>query len=78
MIVTRVRPGEAPEIADKIYIDHLSDGRIVWTGSVDIGGAAVFGYSRGEFANAEEAEFAAIQWASGHGATELTIETADA
>jgi hypothetical protein len=75
VFIKKLKPGErAPETADRIYIDRLPDGRIAWTGSVDVGGKAVFGASPAEFATVQEAETDAIAWAKGHGATDLLIE----
>lgn len=74
--VTRLQPGEALEIMDRIHIDRMSNPeRYMWTGSVDIGGAAVFGYSVNEdYDTPEEAEAGAIRWAESHGAAEVYIE----
>ena len=75
MFIRKLKPGErAPETTDRVYIDRLADGRISWTGSVDVGGKAVFGASAVDFATIQEAETDAIAWARGHGATELLIE----
>jgi hypothetical protein len=75
VFIRKLTPGErAPETADRIYIDRLGDGRISWTGSVDVGGKAVFGASPADFATIQEAETDAIAWAREHGATELQIE----
>ena len=75
MFIRKLRPGErAPESADRIHLDRLDDGRIAWTGSVDVGGKAVFGASPADFATVQEAETDAIAWAKGHGATDLLIE----
>ena len=75
VFIRKLKPGErAPETADRIYIERLGDGRISWTGSVDVAGKAVFGASSADFATIQEAETDAIAWARGHGATELQIE----
>ena len=75
MFIRKLKPGErAPETADRICVDRLGDGRISWTGSVVVGGKAVFGASSADFATIQEAETDAIAWARGHGATELHIE----
>ena len=77
MKITRMKLGEGPETADRIFIDHLADDRVAWTGSVDVGGSTVFGYSQGDFATTAEAEASAVEWAKGHGATEIMIEADD-
>jgi hypothetical protein len=75
VFIRKLKPGErAPDTADRIYIERLDDGRISWTGSVDVGGRAVSGASPVDFATIQEAETDAIAWARGHGATELQIE----
>lgn len=75
MFIRKLKPGEqAPRTADRVCIDRLVDGRISWTGSLDVGGEAVFGTSPGDFATIQEAETDAISWARGHGATDLQIE----
>lgn len=75
MFIRKLKPGErAPETTDRIYIDRQVDGRIAWTGSVDVGGKAVLGASRADFATIQEAETDAIAWARGQGTTELQIE----
>jgi hypothetical protein len=75
VFIRKLKPGErAPEKADRICIDRLGDGRISWTGSVDVGGKAVISSSPADFATIQEAETDAIAWARVHGATELQIE----
>jgi hypothetical protein len=75
VFIRKLRPGErAPDTADRIYVDRLTDGRISWTGSVYAGGKAVLGASPTDFATIQEAEIDAIAWARGHGTTELQIE----
>ena len=75
MFIRKLKPGErAAETADRIYIDRLDDGRISWTGSVEVGGKPVSGTSPVDFATIQEAETDAIAWARGRGATELQIE----
>jgi hypothetical protein len=75
MFIKKLKPGErAPETADRICINRLSDGRITWTGSVDAGGKAVCGVSPADFATVQEAETDAIAWARARGTTELQIE----
>ena len=75
MFIRKLKPGDrAPETTDRVFIDRLADGRISWTGSVDVGGKAVHGASPADFATIQEAETDAIAWARGHGATELQIE----
>jgi len=75
VFIRKLKPGErAPETTDRIYIDRLADGRISWTGSVDVGGKARLGASRVDFATIQEAETDAIAWARGQGTTELQIE----
>ena len=75
MFIKKLKPGErAPDTSDRVHIDRLADGRISWTGSVDVGGKAVVGSSPADFATIQEAETDAIAWARGHGATELQIE----
>jgi hypothetical protein len=75
VFIRKLKPGErAPESTDRVYIDRLADGRISWTGSVDVGGKAVFGASPADFATIQEAETDAIAWARKHGATKLQIE----
>ena len=75
MFIRKLKPGErAPETTDRIYIDRQVDGRIAWTGSVDVGGKAVLGASRSDFATIQEAETDAIAWARELGTTELQIE----
>ena len=75
VFIRKLKPGErAPETADRIYLDRLEDGRISWTGSIDVGGKALSGASPTAFATIQEAETDAIAWARGHGATDLQIE----
>jgi hypothetical protein len=75
VFIKKLRPGErAPDIADRISIDRLTDGRISWTGAVYVGGKTAIGASSGDFATIQEAESDAIAWARGQGATELQIE----
>ena len=75
MFIRKLKPGErAAEKADRICIDRLGDGRISWTGSVDVGGKAVISASPVDFGTIQEAETDAIAWARGHGTTELQIE----
>jgi hypothetical protein len=75
VFIRKLRPGErALGTADRIHIDRLKDGRITWSGSVDVGGKAVLSGSPTAFGTIQEAETDAIAWARGHGATELQIE----
>ena len=75
MFIRKLMPGErAPDTADRICIDRLTDGRISWTGSIRAGGKTVLGASPTAFATVQEAETDAIAWARGKGATELQIE----
>jgi hypothetical protein len=75
VFIRKLKPGErAPETADRICIDRLEDGRISWTGSVNVGGKAVSGASPADFSTIQEAETDAIAWAREHGATELQVE----
>lgn len=75
MFIRKLKPGElAPETADRIHINRLKDGRIAWTGSIDVSGKAVLGAGRADFATVQEAETDAIAWARARGATDLLIE----
>ena len=75
MHIRKLRAGErASDTADRISIDRRADGRISWTGSVDVGRKTVLGSSPGDFATVQEAETDAIAWARKHGVTELQIE----
>ena len=75
MFIRKLKPGErAPEMADRISLDRLTNGRISWTGLLAAGKKAVMGASPEDFANVQEAETNAIAWARVNGATELQIE----
>jgi hypothetical protein len=75
VFIRKLRPDErAPDTLDRVCIDRLADGRLSWTGSVDVGGEAVSGASRFNFATVQEAETDAIAWAREQGATQLQIE----
>ena len=75
MFIRKLKPGErATETADRIRIDRQGDGRISWTGSVNVGGKAKFGASSSDFATIQEAETDAIAWARERGAEDLQIE----
>jgi hypothetical protein len=73
--IRKLKPGErAPETLDHVIINRLADGRISWSGSVDLAGKPVLGASPSNFATIQEAETDAIAWARKQGATELQIE----
>ena len=75
MFIRKLKPGErAPETADRIQITRLGDGRVSWSGSLEVGGRAVTAASPGGFATIQEAETDAIAWARKHGSSELQIE----
>jgi hypothetical protein len=75
MEVVRLKPGErAPEGADRIHIHVLPNGKAGWDGSVAFSREAVFGVSENSERLADDAEAEAIEWARGHGATELFVE----
>ena len=75
MFIRKLKPGQrAAETADRVYVRRLADGRISWTGSVDVDGKAVLGSSPVDFGTVQEAETDAIAWATAQGATELQIE----
>ena len=73
--IRKLKPGErAAETDDRIYVERQSDGRISWSGSIDVAGKAVSGSSPADFSPVQEAETDAIAWARAQGATELQIE----
>ena len=74
MEVKRVGRGEAPNTADRVYIDRQTDGLYSWIGSVAVADDHVFGNSPCEFRSIEEAEADAKAWAEGQGANFLFIE----
>lgn len=75
MFIRKLKPGQrASETSDRVCVARLADGRISWTGSVNVSGKSVRGSSSGDFATVQEAETDAIAWARAQGATELQIE----
>jgi hypothetical protein len=74
MFIKKLRPEEkAPATADRVCIDRLPDGHMTWNGSVIVGGAPVRGGGR-KFSTVQEAETDAINWARGHGTSQLLID----
>jgi hypothetical protein len=71
--IIRTRRGEAPDTADRIIINRNGD-RFGWTGTVQVGGSAVFGRGPSEWRTVHEAETDALAWAMSHGATQVMIE----
>ena len=74
MKIIRMKRGEAPDTADRIYISRRPNGTACWTGAVGVGGAPVFGNSIADLRSVADAETEAIQWAETKGAREIIIE----
>ena len=77
MKIIRMGLGEAPDTADRVFIDRVPGGRFSWNGSVGRGRAAIFTTGNGKFSSVKAAEAEAIAWANDQGVIELIIETED-
>lgn len=78
MKIVRMKRGEAPNTADRIYITRRPDGTACWIGAVGLGGAALFGNSMSDLRSVADAEAEAVMWAQRMGAREIIIENDDA
>lgn len=76
--IVRMRRGQSPAGADRIYITRLPDGTAFWMGAVGISATPVFGNRTSPLPSVAEAEEEAISWAQRLGATEIIIESDDA
>ena len=75
--IIRMKKGQAPTSADRIYITRRRDGTACWNGAVGLRGG-VFGYSTSDRQSVAEAEAEAINWAQANGASEIIIEDGEA
>jgi len=79
MFIRKLRPSErAPAAADCICINRRADGQMSWSGSLSVGDRVVRGVSRAIFATIGQAETDAIEWARGHGTSQLFIDVSRA
>jgi len=79
MFIRKLRPNErAPVTVDRICIDRLPDGMITWSGSVRVGNTILTSNGRAMFGTVQEAETDGINWARGHGTSQLLIDVSAA
>lgn len=77
MKIIRMKRGQAPDEADRIYVTRRPDGTAYWTGALGLPGGAVFGNSMTDLRSVADAEAEAIKWAQDKGAREIIIENDD-
>jgi hypothetical protein len=72
--ITRKGWGEAPETADRVFIQRLPGGLFTWSGSIGHGDTAIFTTGDRTYPLAKDAEAAAVTWARAHFVAELIVE----